>query len=984
MRPSPFFSRTSIASFLSLLPLVTAQSVGGGVFRNGNGAPGAAPYQLVDDYSPATFFDNFNFFTGGDPTSGHVQYVDRATALRNGYTTTVNGAARMSVDTANKFPLGGRGRPAVRLISNNSYTHGMFIADVKHMPTGCGTWPAYWLLGPDPWPTFGEIDIIEGVHDSIENGISMHTTDGCSIAGSDQTAKLQTTNCYWKENSNSGCGSKLEAATIPNNYGKPLNDNGGGVYVTEWTASYVKHWFFPRGAIPPSITQGAPDISQFGKPAVNQQGPGCTIDEHFGNMNIIINTDFCGDWAGEVYAYYPICPQNTAIAGSRNRCVDYVGNNPSAFLEAYWDFNSIRVYQMPSGIEPVSSYSTSLSSTQPLPSTNTIDAGMGRSSSSISSVPYTGPLSSLTPTPSLSEAKSTSTSLEPSPQLPSDEEAYWSSYWAAHSTTTPMISIQPSSTASPSASACPGMDKQLITAPGGRVYRLYCSSDTSGTGAFADEIVPVGQSHDRCFDLCTTDSECTAFTFVVSNDGGGACFAKRGAQSSNPNPSRPDLWSFILVSGTDNSAPSSGVVTSVSTSNNGGPAAPSSSASGCQDGSVLDGSNGRRYTIFCPGDTTGGAFGSVPFANGDYTQCIGACDSKDACGAWTWVPISTTADRGGTCYLKSGSQTRLDPSSDGLVSGTLPFTNVQSTTSQNVPGGGGGSTPGGGGVSTSFVGSVSVSAINTPPTSSARPVPTAAPCPYANGTKYVSSSGKVYEIICYMDETTDPFSSAYVQGDYALCVAECENAAGCVSITYSAFGGGGSGGFCSFRKSAGRLTPGDDSDVHLNLIPSKSTSLGRTTTTTTMQSSSTMSSSAVASPSTSSVTSMIEDMPSASTTSTVSTSSTSSDEDDDTPVSTSSNDSGMTMTDGDDDGGPTETPDPDDETSSPPGSVTGSLLKSDRVLIIPICQCHFFSHFFGYGFGHSFRFVFVHFSYSIREQFFADKFILIENKLRNE
>ena len=157
MRPSPFFSRTSIASLLSLLPLITAQSIGGGVFRNGNGAPGAAPYRLVDEYTPATFFDNFNFYTGGDPTNGHVQYVDRATALRNGYATTTNGVARMSVDTTNKFPLGGPGRPAVRLISNNSYTHGMFIADIKHMPTGCGTWPAYWLLGPDPWPTYGEI-----------------------------------------------------------------------------------------------------------------------------------------------------------------------------------------------------------------------------------------------------------------------------------------------------------------------------------------------------------------------------------------------------------------------------------------------------------------------------------------------------------------------------------------------------------------------------------------------------------------------------------------------------------------------------------------------------------------------------------------------------------------------------------------------------------------------------------------------------------
>ena len=157
MRSSPFFSRTSIVSFLSLLPLTIAQSPGGGIFRSGNGAPGAAPYQLVDEYSLANFFDQFNFFTGADPTNGHVQYVDRAVALQNGYTTTTNGAARMSVDTTNKWPLGGKGRPAVRLISNNSYTHGLFVADIKHMPTGCGTWPAYWLLGADLWPTFGEI-----------------------------------------------------------------------------------------------------------------------------------------------------------------------------------------------------------------------------------------------------------------------------------------------------------------------------------------------------------------------------------------------------------------------------------------------------------------------------------------------------------------------------------------------------------------------------------------------------------------------------------------------------------------------------------------------------------------------------------------------------------------------------------------------------------------------------------------------------------
>jgi hypothetical protein len=153
-------------------------------------------------------------------------------------------------------------------------------------------------------------------------------------------------------------------------------------------------------------------------PAMNQQGS-CKIDEHFGNMSIIINTDFCGDWAGEVYADYPNCPQNQAIYGSRDRCVNFVGNNPQAFTQAYWDFNSIRVYQMPVGIEPTSSYSTSLATSQAVASTNTIDAEMGRTSSSLSSVPYTGPLSSLTST--LAASSETS---ERTPELP-DESGFF-------------------------------------------------------------------------------------------------------------------------------------------------------------------------------------------------------------------------------------------------------------------------------------------------------------------------------------------------------------------------------------------------------------------------------------------------------------------------------------------------------------------------------------------------------------------------------
>jgi hypothetical protein len=35
------------------------------------------------------------------------------------------------------------GRNSVRLVSKKSWTHGLFIADIAHMPGGiCGTWPA--------------------------------------------------------------------------------------------------------------------------------------------------------------------------------------------------------------------------------------------------------------------------------------------------------------------------------------------------------------------------------------------------------------------------------------------------------------------------------------------------------------------------------------------------------------------------------------------------------------------------------------------------------------------------------------------------------------------------------------------------------------------------------------------------------------------------------------------------------------------------
>ena len=36
--------------------------------------------------------------------------------------------------------------------------------DVRHMPQGCGTWPAFWETDVPAWPNGGEVDIVSATH----------------------------------------------------------------------------------------------------------------------------------------------------------------------------------------------------------------------------------------------------------------------------------------------------------------------------------------------------------------------------------------------------------------------------------------------------------------------------------------------------------------------------------------------------------------------------------------------------------------------------------------------------------------------------------------------------------------------------------------------------------------------------------------------------------------------------------------------------
>jgi hypothetical protein len=295
----------------------------------------SAQYTIQDTFDASNFFDYFTFFSGSDPTHGFVDYVNTQTANETSLAGYANNAIYLGVDHTTMNPSGGRA--SVRMTSNAAYTHGLFIADIQRMPGGiCGVWPAFWSFGPK-WPYSGEIDIIEGVNSQKTDAITLHTSSGCSMSnsGSASGSVLLNSNCN-AGNADDGCS---QSTTSTEGYGTGFNAISGGVYAMDWTSSAISIYFFPRYAIPTDISSGKPNPSSWGTPQAMFSGSGCDIDAHFMNHNIVFDTTFCGDWAGNVWSSDATC------APKANTCQEYVANNPGDFADAYWLINSVKVYQ---------------------------------------------------------------------------------------------------------------------------------------------------------------------------------------------------------------------------------------------------------------------------------------------------------------------------------------------------------------------------------------------------------------------------------------------------------------------------------------------------------------------------------------------------------------------------------------------------------------------------------------------------------------
>jgi len=301
----------------------------------------AQDYVLTNQFSGPEFFDQFLFSVDNDPTEGYVNYVSQGQATSENLIQVQDSYVYIGADHLNI--ASGRGRNSVRISSTISWNEGLFIMDLLHMPSGCGTWPAWWMVGTS-WPNNGEIDIIEGINNMTSDLTSLHTSEGCSMrseaansfTGTWEAANTgNSTDCYINaptESSNQGCG--IYSAST--SFGVPFNENYGGVYAMEWTASYIRTFFFSRADIPADIAANSPNVSSWGQPyaffALDEDCPA----SHFNNLSMVLDLTFCGEWAGAAFSAQ--CP-------GLSSCETYVKNNPQNFTEAYWAISYIQVYQ---------------------------------------------------------------------------------------------------------------------------------------------------------------------------------------------------------------------------------------------------------------------------------------------------------------------------------------------------------------------------------------------------------------------------------------------------------------------------------------------------------------------------------------------------------------------------------------------------------------------------------------------------------------
>merc|ERR1711871_1577329 len=281
-------------------------------------------------------------------------------------------------------PLSGNDhlRRSIKLKSKRQYTVGedqwlrslLVVIDVTHVPTGCGTWPAFWMANEASWPKYGEIDIIESTNREDVVSTTLHTC-GPTSARSKRDCSGATSCTMESVDSGIFTGSWAPGKGSPEAYdcdidapgqwgnqgcsiegaagsaGTRLNLDQGGIFATEWSMKdlseqnanksgegdldpldvpHIAMWFFPRKDLPLSDEKwGAqPDTKAWGRPyAYFRLGKDNCDPKHFSGQRLIFDTTLCGDNAGNKWESSGC----SKVPGAGASCGEFVRRNGGNF-----------------------------------------------------------------------------------------------------------------------------------------------------------------------------------------------------------------------------------------------------------------------------------------------------------------------------------------------------------------------------------------------------------------------------------------------------------------------------------------------------------------------------------------------------------------------------------------------------------------------------------------------------------------------------
>lgn len=347
------------------------------------------PYKLVEVQEGEDFFDHYTFYDGPDSegSKGYINYVDKQNAhdlnIANVTWENVDGnqadGEKEPFVYMNTAATADGPRHSIRLEGLRRFNRGLFIIDLRHMPAGCASWPAFWMSDEAGWPINGEIDIVEGVNTQTSVKTALHTTEECTMFD----VPLGTKTGYWdtaqgvpKQNGdidynsyearncwvygphqwlNQGC---VAISDDDESIGTPLNKKGGGVFVMEWDPvnRLIKSWAFaPHAKVPDNLKEALdsandkritkkvmPDPATWGLPYAYfpiGEGTSCAAS-HFSNMHLIFNTALCGSVAGQ--RFFMDCPELKKKYGT---CENYVKADTPEMKEMYWKVRGVYVYE---------------------------------------------------------------------------------------------------------------------------------------------------------------------------------------------------------------------------------------------------------------------------------------------------------------------------------------------------------------------------------------------------------------------------------------------------------------------------------------------------------------------------------------------------------------------------------------------------------------------------------------------------------------